>query len=215
MKYNYFLLPGDTDSEEAANFYTHGLGILLSILGLPFLIQKAISVGNPETGYWIFGFSAIILYSSSTLYHGVQRPKLKFRLRKLDHICIYFLIAGTHTPFAQLYLDTPFREYYLISLWSLVAIGTIYKLFFFGRWKVFSTVFYLLLGWMAVFVIPIMLKEMPWDCFWWILAGGVSYSMGVIFFVRDKMRFHHAIWHLFVLGGTACHYIALWQTMGE
>ncbi|MCB0705633.1 MAG: hemolysin III family protein [Saprospiraceae bacterium] len=212
MDSKYYLLPVGTDRREVANFYTHLTGVILSMIGLPFLIAHISKSGLPVFGFWVFGISSIVLYASSTLYHGVQRPKLKFQLEKVDHICIYFLIAGTNTPFAQLYLDTPYREYFLFSLWGLVLLGTLYKLFFFGRWKIFSVLFYLFLGWMAALVMPIMLEQMPISSFWWIVIGGGSYSIGVIFYVWKKMTYHHAIWHLFVLGGTAGHYIALWQT---
>jgi hemolysin III len=211
---NARLLPRTTPPAEVANFYTHAVGVFLCLVGLPLLVSRVEAASLPTFGFWVFGISAIILYFASTIYHGVQRPKQKYLLQKLDHIAIYFLIAGTNTPFVQLYLDAPWNLYYLLAMWGLVFMGTIYKIFFFGRWPIFSTIFYLALGWMAVLVIPAMMNSMPMTSFWWIVIGGVSYSVGVIFYSWERLYYHHAIWHVFVLGGTAGHYMALWSTAG-
>ena len=202
-------------NEELANVFTHGLGLLLSLIFVPILIRN----GWPHhtalviSGLWIFGLSIFLVYLSSTIYHLVQQQRLKFLLRKIDHISIYFLIAGTHTPFLLLYSLEDGARFYMILLWSMVLIGVIYKIFFFGKLPLFSILFYLLLGWMAVLTIPPMLDQMSNSTFYWIIAGGVFYTGGILFYLWEKLPFNHAIWHMFVLFGTTGHYMAVWDAV--
>ena len=202
--------------EELANALTHGIGILLTIIGSIYLISTSLQKWETYrvAGLSLFCFSLFMVYTSSTVYHIVKNPRLKYNLKILDHISIYLLIGGTHTPFVLLYLNNSFGRNYLLTLWGLLLIGILYKTFLIGRWKWFSLAFYIFLGWMAVFIIPGMMDQMSSEVFYWILIGGLSYTAGTIFFAWEKLPYHHAIWHLFVLGGSAGHYVAMIYAYG-
>lgn len=200
--------------EEKANAITHGLGVLLALVSTPFLLKKAADTGASQRelmGIILFGFSMFILYLTSTVYHFVQKPGLKSICRRLDHIAIYFLIAGTHTPFIIKYLNNTTGWVYLSILWSLLAIGTLGKLFILERWEKLSLLLYLSMGWMFIFVLPDIWPLMSRDVLTWIGIGGLFYTAGVWFYTRRKMNYSHAVWHLFVLAGTAGHFVALWK----
>ncbi|MFK8103626.1 MAG: hemolysin III family protein [Saprospiraceae bacterium] len=201
--------------EELANAITHGLGLLLSIIGIPVLISFGVDQAafSQIIGLAIFCFSLLMVYTSSTLYHSFQHVALKKAFRLIDHISIYFLIAGTHTPFILMYLNNTKGTIFLILLWTLVGIGVLYKLFFMNRFKWFSLIFYLGLAYMAVFTLPSMMEVMSMTCLFWIIGGGVSYTLGTFFYVFEKIPYHHAIWHLFVIGGSLCHFIALLEAV--
>lgn len=203
-------------NEERLNVWTHGIGILITLLGIPFLIQSGLKTGNFSflLGLGIFCFSLLMVYIISTTYHYVENPKLKRTFQIIDHISIYFLIAGTHTPLLLYYLNNSVGRFYLFVLWSMVLFGTIYKLFFFGRFELLSVVFYLIMGWMAVFTVPPMLEQMGGQTLWGIIIGGLFYTFGTIFFLWEKLPFNHAIWHLFVLAGSVGHFMALWSIGG-
>ncbi len=203
--------------EEKANAIIHGLGVVLSILGIPFLLKVALTADSSQRQVWgvaLFGFSMFILYLASTIYHSVHRPGPKRLCRKIDHVAIYFLIAGTHTPFIIRYMDNPKGWIYLATLWGLLLIGALGKLFFIGKWEKLSLLLYLFMGWMFVFILPDVWPLMGWKVLAWIGIGGFFYTSGVIFYTRKKMRYSHAYWHIFVLAGTAGHYIAVLQAFG-
>lgn len=197
--------------EERASALTHGFGTLLCLIGIPVLLFLGAQKGTwyEVLGLGIFSFSLLLVYVTSTIYHSVSTPQLKYKFQIADHISIYFLIAGTHTPFLLYYLNNETGYFYLALLWGLVLIGLIYKLFFFDKWRVFSLLFYIALGWMAVFTLPLMIDQMATECFFWIAVGGAFYTLGVFFFIWEKLPYHHAIWHLFVIGGSLGHYFAL------
>jgi hemolysin III len=202
--------------EEKANALTHGLGVLLSLAGTPVLWNMAASQGaslRQLLGVGLFGASMLVLYLASTIYHSVHDPARKRFCRKLDHIAIYFLIAGTHTPFIIRYLDNAKGWIYLAVLWSFLAIGSLGKLFLLEKWEKLSLVLYLFMGWMFVFVLPDVLSVMSREVLIWIGVGGFFYTAGVIFYTREKMWYAHAVWHLFVLAGTAGHYVALCKAL--
>lgn len=205
-----------TKKEELVNVWTHGFGILITLLGIPFLIYSGLKSGNFSflIGLSIFSLSLLLVYIISTTYHYIERPKLKYTFQVIDHISIYFLIAGTHTPLLLYYLNNSTGWFYLIILWSMVLFGTLYKLFFFGKYQLLSVIFYLIMGWMAVFTVPPMLGQMSTQTLIWIIVGGAFYTFGVPFFLWEKLPFNHAIWHLFVLAGSAGHFIALWSISG-
>ena len=210
-------VPPRLEREEFVNAITHGFGVLLTLVGTPVLINLGIKGG--ADWYQVFGlsvycFSLFMVYTSSTIYHSIRNPWYKRAFRKIDHISIYFLIAGTHTPFLIKYLNNGLGTLYLYILWGLVVIGIIYKAFFIHRLKLLSLIFYLGLGWMGVLTIPPMLDQMDNTCFWWIAIGGISYTVGIIFYVWEKMPFHHSIWHLFVMGGSIGHFIAMLYAFG-
>lgn len=201
------LLLGD----EWANCLTHSIGLFLSFIGLMLLIQNPFQ----ESDYWrllnlaIYGGSLIILYAASTCYHAVRGPKLKKIFRTIDHCAIYVLIAGSYTPFTMLLLGGVWGWTLFSVVWSLAALGIFLKLFYMHRFKVLSTSLYLFMGWLVIIAIEPLMERFHSIGLYWLLAGGVCYTLGVIFFVLDKQRFYHAIWHLFVLGGSVCHYLAI------
>ncbi len=203
--------------EEWWNAATHGLGFVAAGVGSSFLLywglQKGLTMGQ-LLALGLFGASLMLLFLASTLYHGVRESGWKYRLRRMDHIAIYFLIAGTHTPFIYRYLPDTSGLWYLGALWSLVVLGTLYKIFFMGRWERFSLSLYLFMGWMVVFILPWIWAKVDATTWMWIGLGGLSYTVGVIFYRWERLPYNHAIWHLFVLGGGAGHYIALLNAYG-
>jgi len=198
--------------EEIANILTHGFGFILFAIASPLLLRLAAQSGNwyQILGLGIFCLSLLMVYSSSTIYHSILDQRLKGIFQKIDHICIYFLIAGTHTPFLLLYLNKPYGWAFLSLLWIIVLIGVLYKTFFIGRFKKLSLWLYILMGWSGIFTIPLMLDQMNTLTLYWILGGGLSYSLGTIFYVWEKLPFNHAIWHVFVIGGSLGHFLAMY-----
>jgi hemolysin III len=198
--------------EERANAFTHGLGVLLCLIAVPILIYEGSSSSNlyQLIGLGAFGTSMLMVYLSSTIYHSVSSPPLKNLWHRIDHISIYFLIAGTHTPFLLYFSFGNQSRYFLYALWGMVALGVLYKLLYFGRLKLLSVFYYVIMGWMAIFTIPPMLQAMEGEILFWIFTGGIFYSIGVVFFLWEKLPYHHAIWHLFVLAGSAGHFFAMW-----
>ncbi|TAK32566.1 MAG: hypothetical protein EPO28_17685 [Saprospiraceae bacterium] len=209
--------PGRHLKEEKANVFTHAPGILLALGGTPILMKSAAASGASGAqifGVALFGFSMLVLYLASIIYHSVHDPVRKHTARKFDHIAIYFLIAGTHTPFILKYLDNPKGWVYLAILWGLGLVGTTGKLLAIGKWDRLSLVLYLFMGWMVVFVLPDIWPLISREVLTWIGIGGFFYTAGVIFYIRKEMRYTHAIWHLFVLAGTVGHYVALCIAFG-
>ncbi|NUQ26161.1 MAG: hemolysin III family protein [Saprospiraceae bacterium] len=200
-----------TPHEERINGLTHMLGIAFSLAAGPYVLYKAYMAGSLSlfASVGIFLAGMLLVYTFSTLYHLANDQKRKFLLLKLDHISIYFLIAGTYTPVIIKYTDTSTATLFLSIMWSIVVFGIFYKLFFINRSEVLSLILYLALGWMVVFVARPIAANMPLSVFWWVLLGGLSYTAGVYFFVKDHRKYYHAIWHLFVLGGTASHFFAI------
>lgn len=201
-----------TRKQELANSITHGLGILLSLVGVPVLFWLA-SDQSLSPLHWgslaVYGISLLMVYINSTFYHALWHETAKRIFKILDHISIYFLIAGTTTFFVLRYTEGTVAAIFLITQWVLVFAGTFFKLFYTGRFKLLSTLLYLGLGLMVVFIIHTLWLNMPTVVFSWILAGGASYMGGVVFYLWKKLYYQHAIWHLFVLGGSVSHYIAL------
>ncbi len=205
--------PGDVSpslAEEIANSVTHGLGLILSFAGLVILIQIAMQAGLLHiVGSTVFGISLVLMYAASTLYHSFRTPRIKRILRIIDHIAIYYLIAGSYTPFLMLLFDGKWRWGLLLVVWGLALAGTIFKLFFTGRFERASTLLYVGMGWMVVAFGRPLLDAIPSGGLVLLLAGGLLYTGGVIFFMWERLPFNHAIWHLFVLGGSCCHYFAV------
>ncbi|WP_044205466.1 hemolysin III family protein [Flammeovirga sp. OC4] len=196
------------DREEIWNTITHAIGVLLSIVGLLFLLLKA-NTPFDYLVYSVFGASMIILYLSSTLYHLIAFTKLKQFLRKLDHSGIYLLIAGTYTPFALLSLENDGGVTIAIIVWTIAFIGMIYKLFFKIKYEWISVTLYVGMGWIAVFKLGALYQELGTG-FWLMMAGGVAYTLGVLFYVWEKLKYNHAIWHLFVLAGSILMYLSIY-----
>lgn len=198
-------------AEYYANSITHGLGVVASIVGLAILVAFTASRDSAwdMAAVAIFGASLIILYTASTLYHSVSEGKLRNALKVLDHASIFLLIAGTYTPIAAIALIDGVGVTVLILIWSLALLGVIFKLFATGKYEKVSVALYLAMGWLVVFFGKSALGELSTGAVVLIAAGGLSYSIGVIFYLWEKLPFSHAIWHLFVLGGSVLHYLAI------
>jgi len=198
-----------TDNEEIANTTTHGIGLVASFYGLKLLLDMPLGA-EAITVAWIFGVSMILCYATSTFYHFAENPVTKLYLKIADHSAIYLLIAGTYTPFAIYVVGGSMGYLLLVVIWALALIGMVFKLFFVNRFQLLSTYIYLGMGWMAILVIRTIIENLAMNGIWLMVAGGLSYSIGVIFFLREKMPYSHAIWHIFVLIGTLCHFLCIW-----
>lgn len=196
---------------ELVNSIIHGFGIIFGIVSIPVLIALAIKSDNTPgvIGAAIYGFCFLQLFTFSTLYHGFQHPQVKRALEILDHISIYFLIAGTYTPFLLIYLNNTFGISLLVILWSLTALGIVFKIFFTGRWNILSTIIYIFMGCIMVVGGRTFFVEIPGDVMTMILIGGALYLLGVIFYLWEKYPYNHAVWHFFVLAAAVCHYVAI------
>jgi hemolysin III len=200
-----------TLGEEIANSISHGIGVLAAIAITPFLIMKALPLGAAAvTGAIIFGVTMIVLYLSSTLYHAFPHSKTKRVFRVFDHSAIFLLIAGTYTPFTLSVLPGAWGWTLLTIIWVLAVAGVVMKSIRNVGTSKLSIALYLGMGWLAVLAAKPLYDTLPgWGLFW-LLAGGLMYSVGVLFFAYDhRVRYNHFIWHLFVLGGTACHVVAV------
>jgi hemolysin III len=196
--------------EEFANALTHGLGALAALIGGAVLVAGAALRGDgwQLAGAIVFSTSLLMLYLASTLYHSARAPVLKARLKVFDHCAIYLLIAGTYTPFTLGALRGTLGWSLFATLWTLAFSGVVFKLFFTGRFKKLSTGIYIAMGWLGIVAIRPMLHALDDATLWWLLAGGLAYTLGTVFYLRSS-RFSHAIWHLFCVAGSSCHYIAV------
>jgi len=205
---------GQTPREEAANTFIHCIGLALSIPGLILLISVSIKHGSPWliVGSSIFGSCLVNLYLISCLYHGLPWIASKKIFRKLDHISIYLLIAGSYTPYT-LTLLRPSVGWVLFGLvWGMAIVGIIFKTFFGYRFRTLATLGYLLMGWLIVIGYEPMILGFPFSGLVWLFVGGLCYTLGAVFYLLDrKVRYFHAIWHVFVLAGSVCHFLSvLW-----
>jgi hemolysin III len=198
-------------AEELANRLTHGVGALLSVAGLVFLTVYSALHGDAWviTSTAVYGASLVILYTASTLYHSVTSDRWRRFFQKLDHAAIFLLIAGTYTPFTLGPLRGGWGWTLFGIVWGLAVIGVVLKLFFAGKADVLSTVAYLVMGWLVVIAIKPLIAALPAGALWWLVAGGLCYSLGTIFYLWEKLPFNHAVWHVWVLGGSVCHWVAV------
>lgn len=196
---------------EKANVLTHALGIFLFIiLGMVFFIRKNHDLTNVLTGsMFVFFCSATWLYLTSTIYHYSLDAGRKLFWRNMDHIAIFFLIGGTYQPFIMLYYPGEKGMIFMMIMWVLIFMGVGYKIFIRNSWGWFSTLIYLGLGWMVVFIIKPLIYAIGNESLYWLFLGGLAYTIGVIFYQSKKIPYNHAIWHLFVLAGTISHYISI------
>jgi len=198
-----------SDKEERLNIWSHAVGIGLSSVGLIFLILK--SQGTVATiSSIVFGGSLILLYSASTRYHSEKNADKRARYRIFDHAAIFVLIAGTYTPLAAISLSGRIGNYLLMIIWGIAVAGIVLKLFFTGRYHLLSTVLYVIMGWTAIFVIKPLIQRVEPGGLWLIGLGGVAYTLGAILYSRKKLPYNHAIFHLFVLAGSAFHYFSIY-----
>ena len=200
-------------SEEIANSVTHGIGAGLSIAALVILVVFAALQGDvwKIVSFCIYGVSLFVLYLVSTLYHSFTKPKLKRFFRVLDHSAIFLLIAGTYTPILLISMRGPWGWTLFGLIWLLACSGIFVKVFFFKKLKILSILFYIGMGWLIVIAIRPFLAMVPFAVNLWLLIGGVSYTIGVVFYAMKKIPFHHGIWHLFVLGGSISHFFGMLQ----
>lgn len=196
--------------EEIWNALTHGIGFLLSLIGGAVLITLAAVRGDQWqlAGAIIFSVSLALLYCSSTLYHAIPHPGAKARLKVFDHCAIFVLIAGTYTPFTLIGLREHGGWWLFAAAWAMATAGIVFKLFYTGRFKGISTLIYLGMGWMAVTTIKPFLEQVPMATLLWLLAGGLAYTFGTVFYM-SKRSYSHALWHGLVLIGSGCHFVAV------
>ncbi len=201
--------------EEWANTITHGLGLLLSLVGLVALVVAAIRHDALViVACTVFGLSLIALYAASTFYHGAVRPRWKTRLRLLDHLAILYLIAGSYTPFVLVSMRTWWGYLMLTLVWSLAIGGTLFKVLSKKhRFHNGGTALYLAMGWLSVCFAAPMIAALPRAALMWLALGGLCYTGGVVFYLWERWRYAHAVWHVFVLAGSACHFAGVWSVL--
>jgi hemolysin III len=201
--------------EEIANSLSHGIGLVLAIIATPILIIAASRSGTMWNivGVAVFATSMIILYFASTLYHALRNERAKRFFRMLDHGAIFFLIAGTYTPFTLGILRGPWGWTLFGLVWGLAIVGLTMKAIFGTRYSWLSVVLYLTMGWLVVIAAPEVVHRVPLSGLAWIIAGGIAYTGGVGFYAAHRVRYAHFAWHLFVIAGTVCHFFAvLWYS---
>ena len=201
--------------QEIVNSLVHGFGILFGISGLPVLTGIATAHGNTPgiIGSGVYGFCFLLLFTTSTLYHIAQEPAVKQVLKIFDHISIYFLIAGTYTPFLLVYIYNSFGITLLAVLWGLTIVGIFFKIRFTGKYEIVSTIIYILMGWIMIVGGRRFFDHLPVSVLIFICIGGGLYSIGVFFYLWDKYTYTHAVWHGLVLAAAMCHYVAVLLAM--
>jgi hemolysin III len=199
-------------AEEKTNIISHALGFILSIVALLLLLRHATLQGDVWhlVTFSIFGASLIFLYAASTLYHSAKKPELRRRLRIIDHASIYVLIAGTYTPFALVTLKGPVGWAIFGVSWGLALSGMILKLFFTGKYHLASTLMYVFMGWIIIFAIKPLINNLSFEGLFWLFAGGAAYTTGAILYSIKKIKFNHAIFHMFVLLGSFSHFVSVY-----
>jgi len=204
-----------TEKEEYFNSLSHGIGFVLGLVGIPFLLFRANNLGDFDLliACAAFALGILMVYSSSTLYHLSKARHRKDHFQKADHISIYFLIAGSYSPMILTVLDREKAILFLFILWGFVLVGSIFKFFFAGKYKFISVGLYLAMGWISVFLLKAMWENLSGETLTWILIGGLSYTIGVYFYVKSNSLYFHNIWHIFVLLGTVSHFFAIWMLL--
>ena len=205
------LVPDYDPLEERLNFLSHGAGAALALIAGIFLIIKgAYLPAGQWFGLWVYALSMVLLFSASALSHMAVTADRRYFYKKLDHTAIYYLIAGTYTPFLSIALPTAKAHYLLIALWVIAIIGTLFKLIFIHSFQKISLFAYLAMGWLALLVIDDMQRFLSAQALTFLIAGGISYTVGALFYALKKVRYAHAIWHLFVLIGAGLHFLAIY-----
>ncbi|MBP2832817.1 hemolysin III family protein [Aquimarina sp. U1-2] len=201
-------MQSQTPIEERWNWITHGLGLVLSIIGLFILLSKNSQLTQYSTlSIYMYSFSLMMLYFASTAYHYISNVKLKRKFRIWDHISIYFLIAGTYTPVSLVTLIHGKGWLLFFTVWAIAGIGTLLKLFFTGKYEFISLLLYVLMGWLIVLDLHNLKDKVGSEGTLMLLYGGAAYTFGILFYVMKRLKFHHAIWHVFVLAGSIFHYV--------
>jgi hemolysin III len=197
--------------EELLNALTHGIGAVVALAAGAVLVTLASIYGDrwAVIGASVYGASLLLLYLASTLYHAVSHEPTKARLKVFDHCMIYVLIAGTYTPFTLTSLRGPWGWTLFGLIWGLAIAGIIFKLYYTGRFRWLSTGIYLAMGWLVIIAIEPLMKSLPQGAFAWLMAGGIAYTLGTVFYMSRRLPYAHAIWHAFVLAGSVCHFAAV------
>ena len=197
--------------EERINALSHAFGAVLAAIATVLMLIKGQHLhGGQFFGLLIYGLSMILLFSSSAIYHFSVDEKKRQWYKKLDHTAIYYLIAGTYTPFLAIAIPTSKAHYLLIALWVIAAIGTLFKLIFINRFGKISLAAYLIMGWLAVLVMDDMQRFLKPECLKLLIAGGLAYTIGALFYAMKRVRYTHAIWHIFVLIGAGLQFLAIY-----
>ena len=207
-----YALPRQSLGEEIANSITHGIGAALATAALTILLVFAALKGDAwqVVSFAIYGTSLVLMYTCSTLYHAFTHKRAKRYFRIMDHSSIFLLIAGTYTPITLLALRNTGWGWTIFSLiWGMAILGILFKFLFYGKLEKLSVVFYVAMGWLAIIAIKPMLANLPTGLLIWIAIGGLSYTLGIIFYAWTKLPFSHSIWHLFVLGGSISHFFGI------
>ena len=208
---NTLVLTPRQQREERASALTHGVGATAALVAGVVLVTLAALHGDgwQLASAIVFSISLVLLYLASTLYHSFQQPVIKRRLKVFDHCAIYLLIAGTYTPFTLIGLRGPWGWGLFAAIWTLALAGVVFKLFYTGRFKRLSTLVYVAMGWLVLVAIKPVLAALDAWTFGWLVAGGVFYTLGTVFYHRESIPYSHAIWHLFCIAGSICHYVAV------
>lgn len=199
-------------SEEKANVLSHAIALLIFLLGIPLLLFRAITHLEVASAFGFGVFSVMIFfgYFASVRYHLAFDATDKYQWRRIDHICIYLLIGGSYAGYILRFMNTPEGHMFLALHWLIIVFGILKKIWFTGKYEIISVLSYLFLGWMLVFIYDDIVPQMNATTYNLLWAGGICYSVGVIFYVWNKLEYNHFIWHLFVFGGTFCHFMSLW-----
>ncbi|MEC6747295.1 hemolysin III family protein [Marinilactibacillus sp. XAAS-LB27] len=197
---------------EVLNAITHGLGVILSITGLIFLVRKGLEMGGvvEVTSYIVYGSTLILLYLCSTLYHSLTFTKAKQFFRVLDHCSIFLLIAGTYTPYTLITISGRLGILLTVMIWSIALLGVIYKTVWFKKFQGLSVWLYIIMGWISLFFLNYLYQGLGTTGFIWLVAGGLSFTIGAIFYRMKYVKFMHVVWHLFVLAGTVCMFFSIY-----
>ena len=200
----------ETPSEELVNAVTHGLGALASLVGLGALLEHCWNQPTALLASAVFGLSLVCMYACSACYHACSGSALKERLKTLDHVCIYLLIAGSYTPYCLLALPAWPGLPVLVVVWTLAAAGSLFELRLGARYPALSLTLYLVSGWLCLLIVPQLYLSLSGAGLAWLVAGGLSYTLGSIMYARHWFLFSHSLWHLFVMGGSAGHFASVW-----
>lgn len=197
--------------EEKINGLSHAVGAVLAVIASVLMLMKGSYLPTGQFfGLCVYAFSMVLLFSSSAVYHFSNDENKRYWFKKLDHTAIYYLIAGTYTPFLSIALPTAKAQYLLIALWVIALIGTLFKLVFIHRFQKISLIAYLLMGWLAVLVMDDMKRFLSDQSLTFLIIGGLAYTVGALFYALKKVRYTHAIWHIFVLIGAGSHFLSIY-----
>ncbi|VBB05151.1 hly-iii [Lucifera butyrica] len=197
--------------EELWNAITHGIGAVLALAGLVVLVVSASFYGNVWhiVSFSIYGATLLLLYLASTLYHSFQKEKVKYVFKIIDHSAIYLFIAGTYTPFTLVLLHGVWGWSIFATIWALAVAGIVFKIFFVKKFKILSTLCYVGMGWFVLIAVKPLIASLPTVGLYWLVLGGLFYTVGTVFYLWRRLPYHHTVWHLFVMAGSAAHFIVV------